>query len=115
MHLLAHLQGSFSRFRVSALDHLTHVDLSLSQVHHLKVIANSELIVVEVVFVGGSTRLGLDWLETRPPSEMLYGALLSLYHLLATSMLQLGPLALDWQLVVVVLEALVGCCKILGP
>ena len=39
LHLLAHLVGAPSSFRVSCLNHFTHTDLLLSQVHHLKVTA----------------------------------------------------------------------------
>mmetsp|Transcript_24732 Transcript_24732/g.30887 ORF Transcript_24732/g.30887 Transcript_24732/m.30887 type:complete len:248 (-) Transcript_24732:297-1040(-) len=37
LHLLAHFEGAVRRLRVSLLNHLTHFDLSLREIHHFEV------------------------------------------------------------------------------
>ena len=37
LHLLAHLEGTSRRLRISLLDHLTHTDLGLRLIHHFEV------------------------------------------------------------------------------
>jgi len=68
LDLLAHLKGSLRRLGVSSLNHLTHIDLSLGQIHHLKVSSNTKLAVFKVVTINSCTGLGRDMVDFLGPN-----------------------------------------------
>lgn len=51
LDLVAHLEGTLGCLRVAALDHFTHANLSLRQIHHLEVAADSELVFAKILIV----------------------------------------------------------------